>query len=111
MSIPRSDRLGDLTATFLPERDDEQVAFGPLSPYDSGLDSPPPDYRPPTWPGSDMQMHFEIYVDDLARQEQRLLDCGATKPGHQDPDDPSLVVLLDPAGHPFCIFEHPVPAE
>jgi hypothetical protein len=54
-----------------------------------------------------MQMHFEIYVDDLARQEQHLIGCGATKPEHQGPNDPGLVVLLDPAGHPFCIFERP----
>jgi hypothetical protein len=66
-----------------------------------------PNYQPPSWPGSDMQMHFEIYVDDLARQEQRLIGGGATKPEHQDRNDPGLVVLLDPAGHPFCILERP----
>jgi hypothetical protein len=27
----------------------------------------------PIWPGSDMQMHFEIYVDDLRRSEARLI--------------------------------------
>ena len=52
-------------------------------------------------------MHLEVYVDDLARQEQRLLSCGATKPDEQNEDDPTLIVLLDPAGHPFCTFKRP----
>ena len=66
-----------------------------------------PDRRRPAWPGSDMQMHFEIYVNDLRQQESRLLALGATRPPVQDETDPTFTVLLDPAGHPFCIFERP----
>lgn len=63
----------------------------------------------PTWPGPDMQMHLEVYVDDLRGAEARLVGLGAGRPAAQDPADPGLVVLTDPAGHPFCIFERPTP--
>jgi catechol 2,3-dioxygenase-like lactoylglutathione lyase family enzyme len=61
----------------------------------------------PTWPGSNVQLHLEIYVDDLQQAEARLVSLGAGKPAEQDLTDPGLVVLTDPAGHPFCIFERP----
>lgn len=56
-----------------------------------------------------MQMHFEVLVpvDQLATQISRLVGLGAEKSPHQDPADPGLVVMLDPAGHPFCVFEDP----
>lgn len=63
----------------------------------------------PTWPGSHIQMHLEIYVDDLQQAEARLVGLGAGKPAAQDQADPGLVVLTDPAGHPFCIFERSTP--
>jgi catechol 2,3-dioxygenase-like lactoylglutathione lyase family enzyme len=63
----------------------------------------------PTWPGSDIQMHLEIYVDNLRQAEARLVGLGAGRPAEQDPSDPDLVVLTDPAGHPFCIFERSTP--
>lgn len=50
-------------------------------------------------------MHLEIYVDDLHQAEVRLVGLGATRPLAQAQADPDLVVLTDPAGHPFCIFE------
>ena len=63
----------------------------------------------PTWPGAYMQMHLEVYVEDLQQAEARLIARGASKPIAQDAADPGLVVLVDPAGHPFCIFERPTP--
>ncbi|MBY8845110.1 VOC family protein [Streptomyces sp. SP2-10] len=62
------------------------------------------DYRPPTWPdpAQEKQAHIELGVDDLDSAEKRLLDLGATKPGFQ-PGENRWRVLLDPAGHPFCI--------
>ena len=62
------------------------------------------DYRPPTWPdpAQEKQAHIELGVDDLDIAEKRLLDLGATKPGFQ-PQPERWRVLLDPAGHPFCI--------
>ncbi|WP_375433149.1 VOC family protein [uncultured Friedmanniella sp.] len=64
----------------------------------------------PTWPGSHIQMHLEIFVDDLHRAAARLVGLGAGRPAEQDPANPDLVVLTDPAGHPFCISERSTPA-
>lgn len=68
-------------------------------------------YRPPTWPevpGSlTKMMHFEIGVRDLAASVQLALDAGGSAAPHQPPDHhPDQVrVMLDPAGHPFCLFQ------
>ncbi len=63
-------------------------------------------YKVPTWPTSEtpMQMHFEWMVNDLAHAVARLEDLGASLADHKDPDDPALRVMLDPAGHPFCVI-------
>jgi len=63
-------------------------------------------YRAPTWPAADTpkQMHFEWMVDDLAHTTARLEDLGASLANHQDMDDPTFCVMLDPAGHPFCLI-------
>ncbi|MEV5176491.1 VOC family protein [Streptomyces flaveolus] len=62
------------------------------------------DYRRPTWPdpAQEKQAHIEVGVDDLDTAEERLLKLGATKPEAQ-PQPDRWRVLLDPAGHPFCI--------
>lgn len=63
-------------------------------------------YTAPTWPSpkTPMQMHFEWTVDDLPPAIARLEELGATLADHQDPDDPALRVMLDPAGHPVCLI-------
>jgi hypothetical protein len=65
-----------------------------------------PDYQPPTWPSHDvpMRFHFECVVEDPDAATQELLPLGATRAAHQDPDDPNLIVMLDPVGHPFCLI-------
>lgn len=59
------------------------------------------DYRPPTWPGSSI-VHLDLTAgDQLAEPEARAVSLGAR---HVEPQpDPRWRVLLDPAGHPFCI--------
>ena len=59
---------------------------------------------PPTWPGADVpkQAHLELSVTDLDSGEAAILALGATKPELQ-PQPDRWRVLLDPAGHPFCI--------
>ena len=61
---------------------------------------------PPAWPAApgemQMQAHLDIAVDDLAGAVQRAEGLGATLAGHQPQDD--VRVLLDPAGHPFCLY-------
>lgn len=67
------------------------------------------DHKAPTWPSPavPMQLHFEFSVDDVVEAEARLQRLGATTPGYQPGADTGLLVLLDPAGHPFCIFARP----
>ncbi|MFD7550698.1 VOC family protein [Streptomyces sp. NPDC059816] len=62
------------------------------------------DYRRPTWPDPSQgkQAHMELNVDDLAAAHARLLALGAVEPAVQ-PHTGQRRVLLDPAGHPFCI--------
>ncbi|MEV6566602.1 VOC family protein [Streptomyces kronopolitis] len=65
-----------------------------------------PGYRPPVWPdepGEQQKMlHLDIRVDDLYAAEAYAIAAGARRAGSQPQDD--VRVLLDPAGHPLCLF-------
>ena len=64
----------------------------------------------PVWPTrtgvQGMQIHLDIWVDDVARGVEWATECGAAEAGTQpEGRDPSrLRVMLDPAGHPFCLW-------
>ena len=62
---------------------------------------------PPSWPGEpgdqQMQAHLDIGVAGLDAGEAFARSLGATRASHQPQDD--VRVMLDPAGHPFCLFE------
>ncbi len=64
------------------------------------------DYVPPVWPAADgrqqMMLHLDIAVDDLAAATADALELGARLADFQPQDD--VRVLLDPAGHPFCLY-------
>ncbi|MEO3977942.1 VOC family protein [Streptomyces sp. CAU 1734] len=65
-----------------------------------------PGYEPPHWPevrGAQQKMlHLDIRVDDLDSAARLAVSLGATEAGDREHDD--VRVLLDPAGHPFCLF-------
>jgi hypothetical protein len=63
-----------------------------------------PGYRPPTWPEDDVpkQIHLDLGVDDLEAAVAEAVRCGATPTAFQ-PAPEARRVLLDPAGHPFCL--------
>ena len=65
-----------------------------------------PGYEAPVWPAEDgrqqMMMHLDLAVDDLAAAVDDAVALGATLAEHQPEDD--VRVLLDPAGHPFCLY-------
>ncbi|HKF34053.1 MAG TPA: VOC family protein [Jatrophihabitantaceae bacterium] len=69
-----------------------------------------PDYRPPTWPSSEVPLHshFEYVVADPQAAVETLVRLGGSLAPHQDSDNPHLVVMLDPAGHPFCLIRSSV---
>ncbi|HEY0639131.1 MAG TPA: VOC family protein [Pseudonocardiaceae bacterium] len=63
------------------------------------------DYVPPVWPPVDGRqrpmMHFDFQVGDLDAAVAEAVALGATVAGHQPRQN--VRVLLDPAGHPFCL--------
>ncbi len=63
------------------------------------------DYKPRTWPLGETpkQMHFEWFVEDLESAVRTLQSLGATVADYQHPDERGVRVMLDPAGHPFCV--------
>ena len=63
-----------------------------------------PDYESPTWPGgaTPKHMHLDLAVRDLDEAEAEALRLGAARSGHQPRPD-EWRILLDPAGHPFCL--------
>ncbi|TPW14852.1 MAG: hypothetical protein FD127_1150 [Acidimicrobiaceae bacterium] len=63
-------------------------------------------YMPPTWPPvageQPMMMHLDIAVENLEVGVEWALEVGATLAAHQPQE--GVRVMLDPAGHPFCLF-------
>jgi hypothetical protein len=61
-------------------------------------------YHAPSWPDGDTpkQMHLDLAVDDLEQAEAEAVRLGAVLVGDQ-PSPDRWRVLLDPAGHPFCL--------
>ena len=63
-------------------------------------------YEPPVWPPEPgrqgMQRHLEVEVSDLDAAVEHVLGLGARLAGHQPQED--VRVMLDPAGHPFCLY-------
>ncbi|WP_343034551.1 VOC family protein [Amycolatopsis anabasis] len=67
--------------------------------YESG-------YLPPVWPSvageQQAQTHLDIAVDELEAAVAWARQAGATLAEFQPQDD--VRVMLDPVGHPFCLF-------
>jgi len=65
-----------------------------------------PDYKPPVWPPApgeqQMMLHLDIAVEDLDAGAAWAQEAGAVLAGHQP--QKAVRVMLDPAGHPFCLF-------
>jgi catechol 2,3-dioxygenase-like lactoylglutathione lyase family enzyme len=62
---------------------------------------------PPSWPAGpgeqQPQAHLDIAVDDLDAGVARAKALGAGLASYQPLD--GVRVMIDPAGHPFCLFE------
>ncbi len=63
-------------------------------------------HEPPVWPSQPdrpgQQLHLDIGVSDLDAAVQDAVGLGARVADFQPQDD--VRVLLDPAGHPFCLY-------
>ncbi len=79
-------------AEIRPESDDACICFQQVA-----------DFRPPQWPGQEVpqQMHLDVMVHDLDEAVEAAVALGATQVEHQP--GTTFRVLLDPAGHPFCV--------
>ncbi len=62
------------------------------------------DHRAPDWPDgtTPKQMHLELAVADLDESEAQAIAVGAIKAEAQ-PNAEVARVMIDPAGHPFCL--------
>jgi catechol 2,3-dioxygenase-like lactoylglutathione lyase family enzyme len=60
----------------------------------------------PAWPAGpgdpQMQAHLDFQVDDLDQAVAFAVECGAELAGFQPQE--RVRVMLDPAGHPFCLY-------
>ena len=67
-------------------------------------------YEAPVWPEQPghqaKMMHFEVLVEDLEVAVQLVRELGGNEALVQpaDRDRTRLRIMLDPAGHPFCLF-------
>lgn len=66
-----------------------------------------PDYIPPVWPqqptAQQQMAHLDFAVYDLEKAVAHAVQCGATVAEKQFSSD--WRVMLDPAGHPFCLCQ------
>jgi catechol 2,3-dioxygenase-like lactoylglutathione lyase family enzyme len=64
------------------------------------------DYVRPTWPAVEgrqrMTMHLDFEVSDLPAAVASAVEMGGEEASFQP--QPDVRVLLDPAGHPFCLY-------
>ncbi|MGO4598057.1 VOC family protein [Terrabacter sp. 2RAF25] len=73
--------------------------------YNLGFQTEPNFVRPvwPSRPGEPLMMvHLDIEVDDLEEAVAFAVGAGAEVATFQPQDD--VRVMLDPAGHPFCLY-------
>ena len=65
-----------------------------------------PTHVRPTWPPKSgeqlMMMHLDVGVEDVEAGVAWAIECGAVLADHQP--QPEVRVMLDPEGHPFCLF-------
>lgn len=66
-----------------------------------------PEYKRPVWPeepeAQQQMAHMDFAVNDLEQAVQYAIHCGATIADAQFSD--KWKVMLDPAGHPFCLCQ------
>ena len=63
-------------------------------------------YTRPVWPSEPGKQHITVHLDIAVQNPDTAVDwateAGATLADHQPQEN--VRVMLDPAGHPFCLF-------
>ncbi|MFY9913764.1 MAG: VOC family protein [Nocardioidaceae bacterium] len=101
---PVSDFWAELTGWETTYRDDNYAMLkGPDTALGFGRVE---GYEPPDWPNrrGTKQFHLDVATTDIPATERRCVELGATVPRDQ-PGENRWRVLLDPAGHPFCLTD------
>ena len=64
-------------------------------------------YVPPVWPWEkdkpQQMVHIDYLVNDMEKAVKHAEECGAKKSSVQYYEAEGATVMLDPAGHPFCL--------
>ncbi len=102
--------LADFYEAFLGwERTQDEELWVVLTPPGDGTRlsfQTEPEYVRPVWPSTkgdqQMSIHLDIATDDVDRSVAMAVELGATIAEWQPQE--GLKVMLDPAGHPFCLF-------
>jgi catechol 2,3-dioxygenase-like lactoylglutathione lyase family enzyme len=96
----------DLLGWPLASESDNHCTLGPSSGVVYLATQTAANYAPPTWPNADgqqqMMLHLDFEVTDLAAAVEHAVQLGAREAEFQPQDN--VRVLLDPAGHPFCLY-------
>ncbi|MEU2268210.1 VOC family protein [Streptomyces olindensis] len=116
LDAPNARELADFYLRLLPGwavwRDEDGPDWVHIRPPGGGTGlsfQTEPAYVPPVWPSGpgrqQMMVHLDIEVDDVERETARALAEGARLAEFQP--QAHVRVLLDPVGHPFCLYTEP----
>ena len=87
--------------------DDYSLAPSETAGYNLGIQRER-DHVRPVWPAKpgdqQMQIHLDIEVDDVEQAVAYAIEAGAVQAEFQP--QPNVRVMLDPAGHPFCLYRN-----
>lgn len=91
------------------DEDDDWVTLAPSKEAGHNLAfATEPNYVRPVWPTEpgrpQMMMHLDFEVDDLESALAHAIEVGAELAHVQPQAD--VRVMLDPAGHPFCLYRN-----
>src|SRR5262245_12683153 len=96
----------DLLGWPIAKEDDTGAAIGPAEGVAYLAFQLESRYVRPVWPAADgqplMMSHLDFEVSDLAAAVEHALELGAVLAEFQPQDN--VRVMLDPAGHPFCLY-------
>jgi catechol 2,3-dioxygenase-like lactoylglutathione lyase family enzyme len=96
----------DLLGWELATDEEDWCTIGmPDAPVNLAFQTEPHHVRP-VWPAGagdpQMQLHLDLQVTDLTAAVEDAVALGATLADFQPQEE--VRVLLDPAGHPFCLY-------
>lgn len=96
----------DLLGWPIAKEDPEGAAIGPSDGVAYIAFQTAPDYARPVWPATvgaqQMMLHLDFEVVDLKAAVVHAVELGAEEADFQP--QPDVRVMLDPAGHPFCLY-------